>query len=226
MNLLVIEDDPAQRDLLIRLLEREDFTVTGLADGAEGLYALRRGAFDLAIVDRLLPGLDGITLLNTYRKEGGKIPVLLLTALGTVQDRVTGLDAGADDYLAKPYAPQELLARVRALLRRPSALQADGLQFADLRLEIGSGTLHGPAGSSALSKREAALLACFLNHPKQVLSRAQLLDSAWGNEAEVEERNIDNFILFVRRRLKNVGSCAVISTVRGFGYRLEETDPC
>lgn len=226
MNLLVIEDDPAQLDLLIRLLEREGFTVTGLEDGAEGLYALRRGGFDLAIVDRLLPGLDGVSLLKKYRVEGGLIPVLLLTALSAVQDRVTGLDAGADDYLAKPYAPQELLARVRALLRRPSSLQADGLQFADLRLELGSGTLHGPAGNCALSKREAALLACFLSNPKQVLSRAQLLDSAWGNEAEVEERNIDNFILFVRRRLKNLGSRAVISTVRGFGYRIEEAAPC
>lgn len=226
MKLLVIEDDPAQRDLLIRLLEREGFAVTWLADGAEGLYALRRGGFDLAIVDRLLPGLDGITLLKRYRSTGGTLPVLLLTALGAVQDRVTGLDAGADDYLAKPYAPQELLARVRALLRRPSALQADGLQFADLRLELSSGSLHGPAGSCALSRREAALLACFLSNPNQVLSRAQLLDSAWGDAVEVEERNIDNFILFVRRRLKNIGSRTVIATVRGFGYRIEEAGPC
>ena len=226
MKLLVIEDDPAQRDLLIRLLEREGFAVTWLADGAEGLYALRRGGFDLAIVDRLLPGLDGITLLKRYRSTGGTLPVLLLTALGAVQDRVTGLDAGADDYLAKPYAPQELLARVRALLRRPSALQADGLQFADLRLELSSGSLHGPAGSCALSRREAALLACFLSNPNQVLSRAQLLDSAWGDAVEVEERNIDNFILFVRRRLKNIGSRTVIATVRGFGYRIAEAGPC
>ena len=226
MNLLVIEDDPMQLELLTRLLEKEGFSVTGMTDGEDGLYALRQSTFDLAIVDRMLPGLDGVTLLKAYRKDGGKIPVLLLTALGAVQDRVVGLDAGADDYLTKPYAPQELLARVRALLRRPAALLEDCLQFSDLRFDPASGTLHGPQGDCELSKREAAMLACFLNNPNQVLSRRQLLVSAWGNEADVEERNIDNFVFLVRRRLQNVGSQTVIVTVRGFGYRLEDAKTC
>lgn len=226
MNLLIMEDDPMQLELLTRLLEKEGFSVTGLTDGADGLYALRQSAFDLAIVDRMLPGLDGVTLLKAYRKDGGKVPILLLTALGAVQDRVVGLDAGADDYLTKPYAPQELLARVRALLRRPAALQEVCVQFSDLRFDPASGTLHGPRGSCALSKREAAMLACFLNNPNQVLSRSQLLAGAWGGEADVEERNIDNFVFLVRRRLQNVGSQTAIVTVRGFGYRLEDAKTC
>lgn len=226
MNLLIIEDDPMQLELLTRLLEKEGFSVTGLADGADGLYALRQGAFDLAIVDRMLPGLDGVTLLKAYRKDGGKVPILLLTALGAVQDRVVGLDAGADDYLTKPYAPQELLARVRALLRRPAALQEVSVQFSDLRFDSASGTLHGPNGDCELSKREAAMLARFLNNPNQVLSRSQLLAGAWGGEADVEERNIDNFVFLVRRRLQNVGSQTAIVTVRGFGYRLEDAKTC
>lgn len=226
MNLLIMEDDPMQLELLTRLLEKEGFSTTGVTDGADGLYALRQGAFDIAIVDRMLPGLDGVTLLKAYRKDGGKVPILLLTALGAVQDRVVGLDAGADDYLTKPYAPQELLARVRALLRRPAALQEVSVQFSDLRFDSASGTLHGPNGDCELSKREAALLACFLNNPNQVLSRSQLLVSAWGNEADVEERNIDNFVFLVRRRLQNVGSQTAIVTVRGFGYRLEDAKTC
>lgn len=226
MNLLVIEDDLTQLELLTRLLEQEGFSVTGAENGTDGLFALRLGGFDLAIVDRLLPGIDGITLLKTYRQEGGSIPVLLLTALGAVQDRVAGLDAGADDYLTKPYAPQELLARIRALLRRPAALQEDSLHFCDLRFDPSSGTLHGPKGDCDLSKREAAMLSCFLNNPNQVLSRSQLLVSAWGNEADVEDRNVDNFVFLVRRRLQNVGSRTNIATVRGFGYRLEEPSSC
>ena len=226
MNLLVVEDDPMQLELLTRLLEKEGFPVMGLTDGEDGLFALRQGGFDLAIVDRMLPGLDGVTLLKTYRNSGGRIPVLLLTALGAVQDRVVGLDAGADDYLTKPYAPQELLARVRALLRRPAAMQKDCLQLSDLRFDPGSGMLHGPKGDCELSKREAAMLACFLNNPNQVLSRSQLLVSAWGSEADVEERNVDNFVFLVRRRLKNVGSGTAIVTVRGFGYRLEDAQSC
>ena len=226
MNLLIIEDDPMQLELLTRLLEKESFSVTGVTDGADGLYALRQGAFDLAIVDRMLPGLDGVTLLKAYRKNGGKVPILLLTALGAVQDRVVGLDAGADDYLTKPYAPQELLARVRALLRRPAALQEVSVHFSDLRFDSASGTLHGPNGDCELSKREAAMLTCFLNNPNQVLSRSQLLAGAWGGEADVEERNIDNFVFLVRRRLQNVGSQTAIVTVRGFGYRLEDAKTC
>lgn len=221
MRILIVEDNGAQRELLEKLLGKEGFAVDGHEDGILGLYALTTGEYDLAILDRMLPGLDGLSLLRQYRAGGGTTPVILLTALSAVGDKVTGLNAGADDYLAKPFAPEELLARVRALLRRPSAFLEGGISRGDVALNQEDGRLEGPTGSCSLSKREAALLYMFLSHPGQVLSRETILLRVWGTDSNVEERNIDNFVFLVRRRLNNVGSEAKINTVRGFGYRLE-----
>lgn len=221
MRILIVEDNSAQRELLEKLLEKEGLCVEGYGDGKLALYALTAGEYDLAIVDRMLPGLDGISLLRQYRASGGTAPVILLTALSAVSDRVAGLDAGADDYLAKPFAPEELLARVRALLRRPASFHNGELCRGDITLHREEGWLEGPKGNCTLSKREAALLYLFLSNPGQVLSREQILLRLWGMDSDVEERNIDNFVFLVRRRLKNVGSQAIIDTVRGFGYRLE-----
>lgn len=221
MRILIVEDNSVQRELLEKLLEKEGISVEGYEDGQLALYALTTGEYDLAIVDRMLPGLDGLSLLRQYRAIGGTTPVILLTALSAVGDRVTGLDAGADDYLAKPFAPEELLARVRALLRRPAAFHTDGLGRGDITLHRETGRLEGPKGNCSLSKREAALLYLFLSNPGQVLSREMILLRVWGMDSDVEERNIDNFVFLVRRRLKNVGSSVTICTVRGFGYRME-----
>lgn len=224
MRILIVEDNPSQLELLKLLLESEGFQVDGCSDGAEGLYALTSGSYDLAILDRLLPELDGVSLLREYRSQGGTAPVILLTALSAVGDRVAGLDAGADDYLAKPFAPEELLARIRALLRRPTALRNDALVLADAVLYRQEGRLEGPKGSCHLSKREAALLLFFLSNPNQVFSREAILLRVWDTGSAVEERNIDNFVFLVRRRLNNVGSRVTIHTVRGFGYRMEVAD--
>lgn len=221
MRILIVEDNRAQRELLRGLLEAEGFETDQYADGIQGLYALQSGSFDLAIVDRMLPELDGIALLRTFRQGGGNTPVILLTALSAVGDRVAGLDAGADDYLSKPFAPEELLARVRALLRRPAAFHSTGLCYADVTLFTDEGRLSGPAGSTSLSAREAGLLQLFLSNPGQTLSRETILLRVWGMSSEVEERNIDNFVYLVRRRLRNVGSALRIGTVRSVGYRLE-----
>lgn len=224
MRILIVEDDPAQLELLMRLLEKEGFSAEGYRDGATGLYALSSQSYDLAIVDRLLPELDGLSLLRAYRAAGGAIPVLLLTALSAVGDRVAGLDAGADDYLAKPFAPDELLARIRALLRRPVSIQPEGLCREDITLYRSAGRLDGPDGSCSLSKRETELMYLFLRNYAQVLSRETILIRVWGNDTEVEERNIDNFIFLIRRRLRNVGSRVQIRTIRGFGYQMEAED--
>ncbi len=221
MRILIVEDDPAQLELLIRLLEKEGFSAEGYRDGATGLYALSSQGYDLAIVDRLLPELDGVSLLRAYRAKGGAVPVILLTALSSVGDRVTGLDAGADDYLAKPFAPDELLARIRALLRRPAGLHTEGLCRGDITLYPRAGRLEGPGGSCSLSKREAELMYLFMSNFAQVLSRETILLRVWGNDTGVEERNIDNFVFLVRRRLRNVCSTVQIHTIRGFGYRME-----
>lgn len=224
MRILIVEDNPSQLELLTRLLESEGFQVEGFSDGSSGYYALSSGSYDLAILDRLLPELDGVSLLRKYRNQGGSTPVIILTALSTVGDRVAGLDAGADDYLVKPFAPEELLARVRALLRRPSVFHNDTVPLGDVVLHQQEGRLEGPKGSSSLSKREAALLYFFLSNPNQVFSRENILLRVWGSDSEVEDRNIDNFVFLVRRRLNNVSSRVTIRTVRGFGYRMEVAD--
>ena len=221
MRILIVEDNLAQLELLRTLLNRQGFDTDACTDGAEGLYRLELGGYDLAILDRMLPGMDGVELLRQYRSRGGNCPVILLTALSAVGDRVTGLDAGADDYLAKPFAPEELLARVRALLRRPTTMQSKGIQTRDITLYPEDGHLVGPAGACSLSARECRLLQLFLSNPNQALSRDTILLRVWGLDSQVEERNIDNFVYLVRRRLKNVGSTLRLLAVRGFGYRLE-----
>lgn len=221
MRILIVEDNPSQLELLRSLLAAQGFDTAECTDGAEGLCALELGGYDLAILDRMLPGMDGVEILRQYRSRGGNAPVILLTALSAVGDRVTGLDAGADDYLAKPFAPEELLARVRALLRRPSAMQTQAVSAGDVKLHTDDGRLVGPAGECGLSAREAKLLKLFLSNPNLALSRETILLRVWGMDSEVEERNIDNFVYLVRRRLKNVGSGLRLNAVRGFGYRLE-----
>lgn len=224
MRILIVEDNLAQLELLRSLLAGKGFDSECFTDGSDGLYALEQGSFDLAILDRMLPGLDGLQILRRHRRSGGQTPVLLLTALSAVGDRVDGLDAGADDYLAKPFAPEELLARVRALLRRPTVIQSDGICAGDVTLYPEEGRLRGPGGACSLSARETKLLQLFLTNPGQALSRDTILLRVWGMDSDVEERNIDNFVYLVRRRLKNVGSKALIQSVRGFGYRLEVSE--
>jgi DNA-binding response OmpR family regulator len=221
MRILIVEDNLTQLELLRSLLNRQGFDTDTCTDGAEGLYRLALGGYDLAILDRMLPGMDGVEVLRQYRSRGGNCPVILLTALSAVGDRVTGLDAGADDYLAKPFAPEELLARVRALLRRPTTMQSKGIQDGDVTLYPEDGRLEGPKGECSLSARECRLLQLLLSNPNQALSRETILLRVWGMDSQVEERNIDNFVYLVRRRLKNVGSTLRLSAVRGFGYRLE-----
>ena len=224
MRILIVEDNKPQLELLIKLLEEEGFEVTGCTDGASGLYELDTGAYDLAVLDRMLPELDGVTLLRRHRDNGGYTPVIMLTALSSLGDRVEGLDAGADDYLAKPFAPEELLARIRALLRRPSAVKSTGFRQGDVELFRQRGVLKGPAGECTVSNREAALLYLFLSNSGTVLSRETILMRIWGQDSDVEERNIDNFVYLIRRRLSNVGSHITIRTVRGCGYRAEVED--
>ena len=163
MRILIVEDNKPQLELLHKLLEEEGFEVTGCEDGMTGLYELDTGAYDLAVLDRMLPELDGVSLLRRHRDNGGYTPVIMLTALSALGDRVAGLDAGADDYLAKPFAPEELLARIRALLRRPAAVKSTGFRQGDVELFRQRGVLKGPAGECTVSNREAALLYLFLN---------------------------------------------------------------
>lgn len=222
MHILFIEDDTALCAALAPALAglgKADFCHTG----PEGLSLLVSGGYDLCILDRMLPGLDGLTLLRAARTQGVTTPVLLLTALAGAGDTVDGLDAGADDYLAKPFDTAVLLARLRALLRRSGGTAA--LTAGDLRLDTGELTLIGPAGSAVLSRKECDLLEALMRAPGRLQARSVLLARVWGPLAEVEEANLDCYIHFVRRRLAGVGSHARVVTVRGSGYRLEVA-PC
>ncbi|MDO4331524.1 MAG: response regulator transcription factor [Eubacteriales bacterium] len=223
MRILLVEDDKKLNLSLKFQLEQEKFMVDACYDGEEALYYMNETIYDLILLDRMLPVRNGLSVLREMRGRGIQTPVILLTALGEVQDKIAGLDCGADDYLVKPFDFEELCARIRSILRRPRQLTAsETLTFADLAYMPASLTLKGPDGSCLLSRREGALLETFLRNFSQSLSRSSLLIHVWGPDSDVEEGNLDNYIYFLRRRLKAVGSAAGIVTVRGIGYRLEE----
>ncbi len=223
MRILLIEDDRRLAESVKFQLEKEGFTVDHCEAGDDGLQLALEQAHDLILLDRMLPGLDGVAVLRELRSKKVVTPAVLLTALGELGDKIQGLDAGADDYLVKPFAFGELLARIRSISRRPQTWeQSDSLHFEDLRFFPSEKRLEGPAGSCELSKREADLLESFLKNPGQTLPRATLLLRVWGPDAEVEDGNLDNYIHFLRRRLRALKSGLRLATVRGVGYRLEK----
>ena len=223
MRILLAEDDEQLNQTLTIQLELEGFTVDPCFDGEEACFYGEQNIYDIILLDRMLPGMEGSQVVSSLRKKGITTPIILLTALGAISDRVTGLDAGADDYLAKPFAIEELLARIRCITRRPSGMNNDDiLPVADIKWHTRECRLTGPEGSCTLSKREAALLETFLRRKNQTLSRNLLLLKVWGPDSDVEDGNLDNYIHFLRRRLKGVGSHLNIKTIRGIGYCLED----
>lgn len=223
MRLLLIEDDESLCLSLSYQLRQDGFAPETCHDGEEGLLWARQQGYDLILLDRMLPGMDGLTLLRQLRREGIHTPVIFLTALGQLGDKTGGLDAGADGYIVKPFAYDELLARIRCVLRRPAVLSGgDLLRYGDVTYDPGSLTLRRGTASTALSKRLGDLLELFLRNPGQTLPRQTILLRVWGMETEVEDGNLDNYTYFLRRSLRKVGSTLRLTTVRGIGYRLEE----
>ena len=223
MRLLLIEDDESLCLSLSYQLRQDGFAPETCHDGEEGLLWARQQGYDLILLDRMLPGMDGLTLLRQLRREGIHTPVIFLTALGQLSDKTGGLDAGADDYIVKPFAYDELLARIRCVLRRPAVLSGgDLLRYGDVTYDPGSLTLRRGTASTALSKRLGDLLELFLRNPGQTLPRQTILLRVWGMETEVEDGNLDNYTYFLRRSLRKVGSTLRLTTVRGIGHRLEE----
>ena len=223
MNILMIEDDRELCTAVSFRLEQEGFSVTVCHDGEEGLYYMQESPFDLVILDRMLPHMNGIEILKEARSRQIKTPVLMLTALGELNDRLAGLNGGADDYMVKPFAFEELLARIRCLLRRPAVYQSSSrsVSLGDVAFVPETRTLSSHEKTCTLSSREGELMEVFLRNPGQTLPRQLLLSRVWGLEADVEEGNLDNYIHFLRRRLKAVESTLQIRTVRGVGYQLE-----
>lgn len=222
MRILIVEDD---KDLCLGIqfhLEHAGYTTDICFNGEDALHFILQSAYDLIILDRMLPSIDGLSILQKIRRQAITTPVLMVTALSTLQDKVDGLDSGADDYLTKPFETEELLARVRALARRPVQWKnVNIITYEDTSFNTGTLVLKGPSSTCSLSKREATLAEVFLQNPNMVLPRSVILSKVWGPDAPVEDGNIDNYIHFLRRRFKNVGSTLQIKTLRGIGYRLE-----
>lgn len=224
MRILMVEDDETLCTTIPFQLKQEGFTVDVSMDGEDGLHLIREKLHDLILLDRLLPGMDGMEILKTMREEHISTPVIFLTALGQLHDRTSGLNSGADDYIAKPFAFEELLARIRCVLRRPSVIQlSQTLSFGDIQYEPQTLMLSSGGNTTALSKRLGDLLELFLRNPGQTLPRQTILLRVWGMESDVEDGNLDNYAYILRRSLRKVGSRVQLTTVRGMGYKLEDS---
>lgn len=223
VRILLVEDDLELCRMMGFWLEQNSYPADICQDSEEAFYYLKRQVYDVVILDRMLPGMDGIMILKSMRKQGITTPVIMVTAMGTLEDRVGGLDAGADDYLVKPFAPEELFARIRALERRPVQMELNReLVYGDVVLNLSNRNLQKGERVVELSKKEMDLLEFFIRNKGQTLTRDLLLNRVWGMDSEVEDGNLDNYIYFLRRRLKQVGSQVNIKTVRSVGYFLEE----
>ena len=222
MKLLIAEDELDLAEALTVFFERNHFTVDAVHNGFDAYEYAVTGVYDAVILDVMMPKMDGIQVLERLRSEGIKTPIMMLTAKGQKEDRIIGFNSGADDYLPKPFDPDELLSRVRAMLRRSEAYQPTVLTFGDLTLDPGSGDLTCGEKSLRLSGREFQIMELFLRSPKQVFSAERIMEKVWGwdNEAEINVVwvNISN----LRKKLKAIGSTAAIHANRGLGYLLEE----
>lgn len=226
VKVLVVEDNAAINERVAEGFGKAGFLVDSCLSGEDGLVRALDPAqgYDLAVIDIMLPVVDGIAIVKAMRAKGIGVPVILLTALGAVEDRVEGLDAGADDYVAKPFSLDELLARSRALLRRPPEVRDARLAFGDLVLDPETRTLHVGEAKVPLSKREAGLLEALIVQQGRPLSRERILAKAWGADHPVEAGNVDNYVYFLRRKLAASASSTAIVSARGLGYCLEQRE--
>ncbi|NLU74109.1 response regulator transcription factor [Streptomyces sp. HNM0575] len=246
MKVLIVDDEPAVRDALRRSLTFEGYGTELAEDGLDALEKTAAYEPDLILLDVLMPRLDGLTVARRLRESGRRVPILMLTARDTVGDRVTGLDAGADDYLVKPFELDELLARIRALLRRNAYAQepvgtgtdravapgadnprmgrpgSDSLAFGDLRMDLGTMEVTRGTRTVELSRTEYTLLEMFLTHPRQVLTREQILKAVWGFDFEPSSNSLDVYVMYLRRKTEAAGETRLVHTVRGVGYVLKD----
>jgi two-component system, OmpR family, response regulator MprA len=225
MKVLVVDDERAVRDSLRRALQLEGYEVELAADGEEALERLSGPSpADAVILDVLMPGIDGLEVCRKLRGEDNAVPVLMLTARAEVDSRVAGLDAGADDYLPKPFALAELLARLRALLRRAGNGDegTDVLRFSDLELDLGTREVRRGEDPIELTRTEFALLELFLRNPRQVLTRSIIFERVWGYDFGPTSNSLDVYVGYLRRKTEDAGGTRLIHTVRGVGYALRE----
>lgn len=221
-HILIVDDDPHITELLRRVLAYEGYTVASAATGAEALDRTLERPPDVIVLDIMLPGMDGLEVTRRLRAAGDNVPILLLTARDAVPDRVAGLETGADDYLVKPFAPEELLARVKALLRRGQPERAEVLRYADVELDTSTRIAHRGAREIELSPTEYELLTLFMRRPRQVLTRDIIMDRVWGLDFEGSTNVLEVYVGYLRVKLEAGGEPRLIHTVRGVGYVFKE----
>ncbi len=221
MNILIVEDEAALAGAVEHILQKAGNTTDWVADGQTALDYIRGFSYDLVLLDIMLPRLDGLSVLRQIRREGIATPVLMLTARTTVPDKVTGLNAGADDYLTKPFDQEELLARVRAMTRRKGTVILNEIQFEDLTLDLNTVTLRRGERNVQLSPKEFQIAKLMLSEPQMTFPKELLITRAWGMDSEATDNNVEAYISFLRKKLRYLGSKVTIKNLQKIGYRLE-----
>lgn len=216
MRILYVEDEKFLAEAVIHLLKKEKIAVDWAADGEEGLELALKPNYDVIVLDIMLPKISGLEILKTIRGRGIKTPVIMLSALNEVEDKIRGLDYGADDYLAKPFKTAELIARLNALARRPALVEAKVLSYEDLELDLTNRTLNGVE----LTDKEAGIFEMLIKTPGSAITKEQILAHVWGSEAEFEENYVEVYVSYLRKKLKSLNSRAEIKTIRNLGYKL------
>lgn len=221
MKVLIVEDEIRLADALGQIMKEQNYHTDIVNDGTDGLYYALTNEYDVIILDVMLPGMNGFQIVQKLRESRIKTPVLLLTARDDTSDKVKGLDKGADDYLTKPFIPEELLARIRALSRRQGDVFLDEMVFGDLSLDLSSNDLCCREKSIHLAFKEFEVLKLLMSNSGKIISKDTLITRVWGNDSDAEDNNVEAYISFLRKKLSFVGSQVEINTIRKVGYRLE-----
>ena len=221
MRILLVEDEIHLAQALTEILKKNQYAADAVYDGKSGLEYALSGVYDLIILDIMLPKMSGIEILKNLRAEKMSVPVLMLTAKDEIEDKVAGLDYGADDYMTKPFSTDELLARVRALLRRKGEVVDDEVVFGDISLKIKKNELVCGENQVKLSLKEFQILELMMYNPDQILTKERIIDKIWGGDSDAEYNNVEVYISFLRKKLQFLGAKTEIKTVRGVGYSLE-----
>ncbi len=225
MNVLIVEDEHSLADALEHIVKHAGFSADAVYTGQDGLDYALGASYDVIVLDVMLPDMDGFQIVSTLRARGNHTPVLMLTARTAIADKVTGLNAGADDYMTKPFDNAELLARLNALCRRTGEVVMNELHYGDVILDLNSAELHSGSDSVQLSKKELELARLFLSHPQHTLSVDAILSAVWGTDTEVTDNNVMAYVSFLRKKLKYLGSKVTIRNIQQIGYRLEGSNP-
>lgn len=223
MKLLLVEDEKELSEALVEILTKNKYVVDAIYDGEDGLNYALTDIYDVIVLDIMIPKLNGLSVLKELRKKEITTPIIMLTAKSQIEDRVQGLDLGADDYLTKPFAAEELLARLRSITRRKGNVINDNyLSYGDVRLDLNTYDLEVKGESIRLTLKEFEIIKYFMERPKVVVSKDDLITKLWGFDAEIEYNNIEVYISFIRKKLQHLNSRVNIVTIRGVGYRMEE----